>query len=105
MVAAALGAVIEGPPVGLVVGRHASATAAAIDDALAQGQSLSGWTSSGACGVGSQPLLIGQVLLPADVARMVVLDHHSPFGARLFIRRVANGPIRTHDSTRAEASK
>jgi hypothetical protein len=105
MVAATLGAVIKGPPVGLVVGRHTSATAAAIDDALAQGQSLSGWTRAGARGIGSQSLLIGQVLLPTDVSRMVVLDHDGPFGARLFVGRVPNGAIGTHDATRTEAPK
>src|SRR5437870_1115454 len=105
MVAAALGAVIEGPPVGLVVGRPTSATAAAVDDALAQGKSLSGRTCSGARGVGSQSLLIGQILLPADEPRMMILDYDGPFGAGLFIRRVADGPIGTDNSTRAEASK
>src|SRR6266540_296386 len=45
------------------------------------------------------------VLLPADVTRMMVLDHHRPFRARLFIGRVAHGPVRTNDPPRTVASK
>src|SRR2546428_781870 len=105
MVAATLRAVVEGPPVSLVVGRHASAATAAIDDALAESQSFSGRPSAGARGVSCQALLISQVLLPADVPRMMVLDHHRPFRARLFIRRVANGPVRANDPSRTVASK
>src|SRR4029453_6644126 len=105
MVAAALRAVVEGPPVSLVVGRHVSAATAVEDDALAEGQSLSGRPSARARGVSCQALLMSQVLLPADVPRVMVLDHHRPFRARLFIRRVANGPVRAHDPARTVASK
>src|SRR5215510_14006742 len=105
MVASALGAIVERSPVGLVVGRHASATTAAIDDALAQRQSLSGRASAGARGVGCQALLIGQVLLPPDVAGMVVLDHHCPLRARLFNGRFVYRPIRSNNLPRAVTSK
>src|SRR6516162_5653988 len=105
MITATLGALVVRSPIGLVVGRHASATAAAIDDALAQRQSLAGRARAGARGVGGQALLIGQVLLPTDKAGMVVLDHHRPLRARLFHGRLANGPIRSNRLSRAVSAK
>src|SRR5205807_76125 len=80
-----------------VVGRHGPTAAAAMDDALAQCGALAWRPGTRACGIGCQALLVEQVLLPADIARVVVLNDNSPLGARLFTQQLTYRSVRSDD--------
>ena len=76
-----------------------------MENALAQGGAFARWTSTGARRVGCQTLLIEQVLLPADVASVVILDDDCPVGTRLFTSRLAYRSVSGDNPTRAVASE
>ena len=80
-------AVIGWPLIGVVVGHHRLAAAAAADDSLAQRGALPRRPGTGGGVVGRQPGLAGQVVRPGDVALVVVFDQHRPFGAGPFGNR------------------
>ena len=63
---------------------HASSATPAECDSLQQGRALTGRPGAGLGPVGSQLALIGEVGIPADVARVVVGDHDFPVLGWLF---------------------
>src|SRR6202040_3140231 len=73
-VGAAVAAVVARPAIARVERRHRAAAAAAADDALQQRAALAGRARAVTGAVGREPLLVAQELLPADVARVVVVD-------------------------------
>src|ERR1039458_10243227 len=77
-------ALIGRPLIGVVVGHHRLAAAAAGDDPLAQRDALPRWPGTGGGVVGGQLRLAGQVVRPGDVALVVVFDQDRPFSAGPF---------------------
>ncbi len=67
--------------VGVIVGAHRGSAGPAADDALTQCGTLPWRPGPGVGAVGGQLGLVGQVVVPADVAAVVVVDQHRPFGA------------------------
>src|SRR5829696_9097111 len=65
----------------LVAGAHGAAAAAAEDDPLAQGEAFAGRAGPGVGAVGGQLGLDRQVVVPADVALVVVAQQHLPLVA------------------------
>ena len=75
--------------------------AAAAHDPLAQRRPLAGGALAVARVVGGKPLLVGQELLPGDVAGMVILDQHRPLGARQPDRLGHDRAVRADRAARA----
>jgi hypothetical protein len=88
-----------------VKGGHRPAAAAAAQDFLAQRAALPRRALAGAGVVGRQPPLVGQVPLPADVAGVVVLDHHRPLGARQLGYGGGDRAVRPHRPAGAVAAE
>ena len=74
-------AFVAGPVIAVVVGGHRPAAAAADDDPLAQRRALPHRPAAAPGVVGGQPRLDRQVLLPGDVAGVMILDHDRPLRA------------------------
>src|SRR6266511_3676776 len=77
-------AFIGGPLIAVVVGAHRLAAAAAADDPLAQRGPLAWGPGPGVGPVGCKFGLVGQVVSPADVALVMLLEQRRPLVAGLF---------------------
>jgi hypothetical protein len=64
---------------GGIVACHGAPAATAEDYSLEESGALAGWPGSALGVVGSQAHLVGQESIPADVARMMALQHDRPF--------------------------
>ena len=84
--------------VAVVAGGHRPPAAAAADDALTQGVAFSGRAGAGVGAVGGELGLVGEVVVPAEVAGVVVVDADLPVGHRLA------GDAGVHAAVRADAA-
>ena len=94
-------AFIGGPLIAMVVGAHRLAAAAAADDPLAERGPLTRGPGPGVGPVGLKLGLVGQVVSPADVAGVMLLEQRRPLVAGLFHDKGVHLAVGIHGAPRA----
>ena len=84
---------------------HRPPTRPAQDDPLQQCGALAWRTRAAPRVIRGKALLVGQIGLPADIGRMMALDHHRPHRPRALDRPRPDRSIGIHDPARMKTSK